>query len=187
MIRSESVESGFHSVDRRFFVPQIYVDIAHTDQPIREGSIHISAPHIYAMTIEELDISPNSSLSFLNIGSGTGYLSCIVASILGKTGVCYGVELQREAFDHCMASVERFKTHGATDSGLAHMEFFCGNGLNIDSSVGESLVGYDRIYVGASLPSGHLPRLASLLRRGGILIAPGTLNTQYIQRFPANE
>lgn len=53
--------------------------------------MHISAPHIYASAMEALDLEPNSSLSFLNIGSGTGYISCIVAEILGPKSLHYGV------------------------------------------------------------------------------------------------
>jgi protein-L-isoaspartate O-methyltransferase len=52
--------------------------------------VHISAPHIYASAMEALDLVPDSSLSFLNIGSGTGYISCIVAEILGPKSIHYG-------------------------------------------------------------------------------------------------
>ena len=40
--------------------------------------------------MEALDLVPNSSLSFLNIGSGTGYISCIVAEIMGPKSLHYG-------------------------------------------------------------------------------------------------
>lgn len=126
---------------------------------------------MYGSVVEALDLTPDSSTSFLNVGSGTGYLSCVVASILGKTSVCYGIELKRDALDHCMASMERWKATGVTD--LPLMEFVHGNGLNIDCSFGESKVGYDRIYVGAALVGSYLPQLASLLRIGGVLVAPG--------------
>jgi protein-L-isoaspartate O-methyltransferase len=63
--------------------------MAHADQPIKEGNIHISAPHIYGTVMEELELPSNSSLSFLNAGSGTGYLTCIAASILGPKSSHY--------------------------------------------------------------------------------------------------
>jgi protein-L-isoaspartate O-methyltransferase len=121
--------------------------------------------------VEALDLTPSTALSFLNIGSGTGYLSCIVAHILGPTSVCYGVELQKEAVDHCGASLERWKS--SHDVKLPHMEFIHGNGLEIDSSTGESAIGYDRIYVGASLGRAQLKKVASLLRAKGVMVAPG--------------
>ena len=51
--------------------------MAHSDQPIKDGNIPISAPHIYGSVVEALDLPENSSISFLNVGSGTGYLTCI--------------------------------------------------------------------------------------------------------------
>ena len=72
-----------------FFSLQGNESIAHSDQPLKDGNVHISAPHIYASAIEALDLVPNSSMSFLNIGSGTGYISCIVAGILGANSLNY--------------------------------------------------------------------------------------------------
>ena len=60
--------------------------MAHSDQPLKEGRVHISAPHIQA-----LDLVPDSSISFLNVGSGTGYITCIAAEILGPNCLHYGV------------------------------------------------------------------------------------------------
>lgn len=63
---------------------------AHLDQPLKDGHLHISAPHIYGSAMEALELPPNSSTSFLNIGSGTGYLSCIVAEVLGAKSINFG-------------------------------------------------------------------------------------------------
>ena len=151
--------------------------LAHRDQPIREGQIHISAPHIYGYSLEALDVTPNSSMSFLNIGSGTGYFSCIVAQMLGPTGVCYGVDISGDAIEHCLASVKRYKAENP-DRELPYMDFVHGNGMNIDRSYGESLLGYDRIYVGSSMERSTMIQLACLLRPGGILVGPRKC-TQY--------
>jgi protein-L-isoaspartate O-methyltransferase len=127
---------------------------------------------MYGCIAEALDVTPNSSMTFLNIGSGTGYLSTIVAKILGPTGVCYGIEINQDIIDHCLSSMERYKSaNSVTD--LAHMEFILGNGLQIDPNSGESNVGYDRIYIGASIEKRNLKQLASLLRPGGVLVGPG--------------
>ena len=74
-------------------------DSAHSDEPLKEGNVHISAPHIYGSALEALELQPNSSLSFLNVGSGTGYLSCIVAEILGQKSLNFGkLFLRRNGF-----------------------------------------------------------------------------------------
>jgi protein-L-isoaspartate O-methyltransferase len=167
----------------KLFLLQNRPDLAHSDQPLREGSIHISAPHIYGCIVEALDIPPSSSLSFLNIGSGTGYISSVVAHIIGPTGVCYGVENNRDTLDHCLAAVDRFKTSAPNEvvKALSFMEFIHGNGLEIDASSGESLVGFDRIYVGAAVEKLGLNQLASLLRKGGVLVAPGKWSRNLMQ------
>lgn len=156
-------------------------ELAHTDQPLRAGAIHISAPHIYGCIVEALDITPSSSLSFLNIGSGTGYLTCVVGNILGPTGVCYGVEIQQEALRHCTESVGRWKE--VFEGELPRMEFIQGNGLNIDATTGESRMGFDRIYVGAAICKKKLVQLAALLKTGGILVAPGTFKRVHYTRL----
>jgi protein-L-isoaspartate O-methyltransferase len=127
---------------------------------------------MYGCIAEALDVTPNSSMTFLNIGSGTGYLSTIVANIMGPTGVCYGIEINQDVIDHCLSSMERYQS---ANSGidLAHMEFILGNGLQIDPNSGESNIGYDRIYIGASIEKRNLIQLASLLRPGGVLVGPG--------------
>jgi len=51
--------------------------MAHSDQPLKEGRVHISAPHMYGAAIQALDLVPNSSISFLNVGSGTGYITLL--------------------------------------------------------------------------------------------------------------
>jgi protein-L-isoaspartate O-methyltransferase len=75
------------------FGEQNQKDLAHSDQPLREGNLHISAPHIYGSVVEALELTPDSSLSFLNVGSGTGYMSCIVATVLGCHSSNYGMSL----------------------------------------------------------------------------------------------
>lgn len=146
---------------------------AHVDEPIREGHIHISAPHIYGCIVEALHIAPKSSTSFLNIGSGTGYLSSIVAHIVGPTGICYGIELDRQAYDHGVESVDRWKKENEHLE-LPLMEFIHGNGLTIDGDTGEAIHGFDRIYIGATIERSKMKELASLLRLGGIMVGPGT-------------
>jgi protein-L-isoaspartate O-methyltransferase len=41
----------------------------------------MSAPNIYFTALKAMDLK--QGLSFLNVGSGTGFLSCLVAAIVG--------------------------------------------------------------------------------------------------------
>ncbi|CAH8873709.1 unnamed protein product [Trichobilharzia szidati] len=63
-----------------------YIDLAY-----KSGPLHISAPSIYFVALKNLDIQPGNH--FLNIGSGTGYLSTVVGLLLGYNGVNHGIEV----------------------------------------------------------------------------------------------
>lgn len=155
-------------------------EVAHSDQPLKEGNVHISAPHIYGTVIEALELTPNSSLSFLNIGSGTGYLTCIVAEILGPTSTHYGVEIHEDVVEHCRQSLEAWKAERASASSVPQIEIISGNGLLIDNLKGESQIGLDRIYIGAAVEKRNLGQLASLLKPGGVLVGPGKADELYL-------
>lgn len=81
-IRSELVERAFRAIDRADYYLEEYRDSAYKDLAWRHGNLHLSAPCIYSEVMEALDLQPG--LSFLNLGSGTGYLSTMVGLILGE-------------------------------------------------------------------------------------------------------
>jgi protein-L-isoaspartate O-methyltransferase len=148
-------------------------DMAHTDQPLKEGNIHISAPHIYGTVLEALELPPQSSASFLNLGSGTGYLSCIAAEILGPHGHVVAVELHPDVLEHAAASQQVWLEHRVQDLGVAPLTALQGNALYIETNQGEARLGFDRIYIGAAVDTAGLVRMCELLRPGGILVGPG--------------
>lgn len=182
VITSKHVEEGFRKVDRKFFVPAGNESIAHSDQPLKEGNVHISAPHIYGSAVEALNLVPNSSSSFLNIGSGTGYISCIAAEILGSNSLNYGVELHDDVIQHSKASIAKWRTNMIEEKDgvstihflddTADMQIVKGNGLSILKTRGESVVGFDRIYIGAAVDKEDLDVIIKLLSPGGVLVGP---------------
>ena len=197
VIHSDAVEAAFRGVDRRFFVPRVssgavrhsdnslcsshnllslhakqgYEEMAHLDQPLKEGNVHISAPHIYGTVLEALELTPDSGLSFLNLGVGTGYMSCIVGHILGHTSRQVGVDIHADVVDHCRASIDQWRANCPRKMPI--MDIIHGNALNIDVEQGEAAIGFDRIYVGASLEGQKLRSLVKLLRLGGVFVGPG--------------
>ena len=90
-------------VDRAAFAPAGHDDRAFDDAPLRAAEaasgcvVHLSAPSIYAAALEALGLDEVSrwrrQLSFLNLGSGSGYLSALAAARLGEGCVHVCVEL----------------------------------------------------------------------------------------------
>lgn len=146
--------------------------LAHADQPLKDGNVHLSAPHIYGSALEALELHENSALSFLNIGSGTGYMSCIVASILGQQSTNYGVEIHRDVVQHSLNAISEWKADA--DAEIPSIDMIHGNALNISMQEGEALIGFDRIYVGAAVDPSELTKFTCLLKPGGVLVGPGT-------------
>lgn len=81
-IRTEKVEQAFRAIDRGDYYLDGYRDSAYKDLAWKHGNIHLSAPCIYSEVMEALKLQPG--LSFLNLGSGTGYLSTMVGLIIGE-------------------------------------------------------------------------------------------------------
>lgn len=56
--------------------------------------------------MEALELSPG--LSFLNVGSGTGYLSTLVGLILGSGGISDGVEVHTAVVEYSTKRLGQF-------------------------------------------------------------------------------
>ena len=98
-----------------------------------------------------------------------------------------GIEIHRDVIDHCQNALKTWSTKKSRDvnstasssstanvSARSRPHIIHGNGLCISTNDGESLVGFDRIYIGAAIERGDLSRMSKLLSPGGILVAPGT-------------
>ena len=92
IISSDPVIHAFNAIDRAYFLKGGEGANTYLNIPIRDGILHLSAPGIYGLAIEALNFS--AGLSFLNVGSGTGYVSAIAAQLLGSQSIHFGVELQ---------------------------------------------------------------------------------------------
>ena len=153
-------------------------DIAHKDQPIRDENIHISAPHIYGSVLEALELKNDTGLSFLNAGSGTGYLTCIAASILGSRSVHYCVEIHEDVIRHSEEAIAEWKKTLPCNRGVPNIDIIQGNALELSTDKGECALGFDRIYIGAAIHKFNLHKFKSMLKPGGILVGPGELYEQ---------
>ena len=144
---------------------------AYADRPFKQGYVHISAPHMYATVLEQLELQPGHS--FLNIGSGSGYFSCLVACMLGEGGLSHGIDINEDVVKHSQECSDRwFKSilsrREAGETGLPTISregvaLVHGNcfDVNVDMAVGSCR--YDRIYVGAGCPESKKEFFFSML------------------------
>jgi protein-L-isoaspartate(D-aspartate) O-methyltransferase len=172
VISSVSVEEGFRNVDRGFFVPKNHRAMAYADQPLKEGNVHLSAPHIYGSVLEALELPLNTSMSFLNAGSGSGYLTCLAATILGPRSSHYCIEIHEDVVEHSKEAIANWKAYHPAAKEISHIEIIRGNALQINAEKGESTLGFDRIYIGAAIGRESLANFKRLLKPGGILVGP---------------
>lgn len=165
-IRSAKVVEAFAATDRRNFLPgaanphdSAYL---YSDSPIKfdhHYHVHHSAPSIYGTALEALDLRPG--LSFLNIGSGTGWFSSMVSHIVGTRAVHHAIEIRPRLVEIARLS--------CAAQGYEHIVFHCGSCRRIDAS---KSIGFDRIYIGASVDKRTRPLILEMLAPGGIAVGP---------------
>ena len=186
-LTSPAVIRAFLSVDRKTYCVGADDEDAYADRPYRSpqripngttvpspisepykrafssfgpsAPIHLSAPGIYARCVECLDLKPG--LSFLNVGSGTGYLSAVVASLIGPHAIHHGIELRTSL-------VELSRTLAA-ERGLSSIVFHNRSFRAVDP---KASMKFDRIWVGAAANAEERTLAAQLLKIGGQCVGP---------------
>src|SRR5438045_2764912 len=102
LISSTRVRDAMLAVDRAHYCRQRSSAYADSPQPIGYGAT-ISAPHMHASAAETLlPFLPESAprpLRVLDVGSGSGYLTHVLAGLVGERGRVVGVEHIRELRD----------------------------------------------------------------------------------------
>jgi protein-L-isoaspartate(D-aspartate) O-methyltransferase len=144
---------ALESAPREAFAPFRYRDLALRDVaiPLPCGQT-MPEPWLVARMIEALDVAPGRQV--LEIGSGTGYATAILAQLAGA-----------------VLSLERFRSlaieaQGRLASlGFANVEVVWADGLTLPARTGP----FDRILVHGAPPSPGV--FASLLREDGVMVA----------------
>lgn len=168
IITTKVVENAFLNIPRAAFLPEDLQDEAYSDSPIRgDDHLHMSAPHMYATVLEALDLKPG--MSFLNIGSGTGYFSMLAGYIVGTRGVNHGIELRANLVEHANECCDEFFTYKPKmKKEICYPQFIAGNCFHIDALAFK----YDRVYCGAACPPARLEFLQQLVKPGGFVVVP---------------
>lgn len=167
IFQNPSVEKALLAIPREYFVTDELKPEAYVDHPLRFSKLgfNISAPHMYAMCLENLDVQIGNKV--LDIGSGTGHFTALCQYLAGSTGVAHGLDIHQHIIDFAKNNIAQFLALG-TGICLDNIKFECRNCFLPDPE--DNM--YDRIHVGACIPESHIQFLYNKLNPGGILVAP---------------
>jgi len=161
-LKSPAVIKAFERIKRRDFMP---ADLAAEESinaplPIGHGQT-ISQPLTVAFMLELLDLFEGQKV--LDIGSGSGWTTALLAAIVGPTGRVFAIERIRSLKEFGESNVRKYSFN--------NIEFFCQDG---SKGLKESEP-FDRILVSAS--AFEIPEeLKRQLKIGGRLVIPTTAN-----------
>ena len=168
-LKAPGIIAAFREIGRADFMRKRTTDLACVESPIPIGyGQTISQPSIVALMLELLQPQPGQTI--LDIGSGSGWTSALLARIVGRGGKVTAVELIPELREFGERNAAKYDPEGI-------IEFFCG-----DASKGwPERAPYDGILVSAGakkLP----PELIPQLRIGGRVVLPiGNSICQFIK------
>uniref|UniRef100_A0A915L722 Uncharacterized protein n=1 Tax=Romanomermis culicivorax TaxID=13658 RepID=A0A915L722_ROMCU len=126
-LKTAKIEQAMRCVDRGDYFPKNVRRKAYRDIAWKDGFLHLSAPCIYAKVLECLDVQPG--MVFLNLGSGTGYLSTVIGFLLVDTKRYFGTKgrqlftfqtilsSKKVIFDQKVGIFRRFRPAEAGSSG----------------------------------------------------------------------
>lgn len=104
-LQRESTAEALRPVPRHEFVPAAKRDQASHDRPLPIGAGQtISAPHMVAMMVDELDLELGDRV--LEIGTGCGYHAAVTAEVVGDGNV-YSVEYVAALADRASETLGR--------------------------------------------------------------------------------
>jgi protein-L-isoaspartate(D-aspartate) O-methyltransferase len=171
LIESERVQEAM-MVDRAHYAPSSpYQD---SPQPIGYGAT-ISAPHMHANACESLLTYLTPGARVLDIGSGSGYLTAVLANLVGPSGTVLGIDHIQPLVDMGTANM------GKSDEGRRMLESGQVKFVTGDGRKGwKEGAPYDAIHVGAAAAEHHEELTVQLKAPGRLFVPVAEGRAQYI-------
>ncbi|EME39883.1 hypothetical protein DOTSEDRAFT_137927 [Dothistroma septosporum NZE10] len=163
LITSERVKNAMKAVDRAHYAPSF----PYQDSPQTIGHrATISAPHMHANAAESLLAYLNPGAKVLDVGSGSGYLTHVLAELIQPHGIVVGIDHIQPLVDMAIANTS---TSGEGKELLQKgvIRYVKGDGRKGWKEEGP----YDAIHVGAAA-EGHQQELIEQLKAPGRLFIP---------------
>lgn len=167
-LKTPRIIDVFRKIKRVDFMPEDIKDLAEVNEalPIGYGQT-ISQPLVVAFMIELL--APESGDKILDIGSGSGWTTALLAEIVGEKGKVIAIDIVPELVEFGKSNVAGYNF---IEKGI--VEFLCANGSkgypNI-SSRPELREGFDKILCSAEAKEVS-PEWKKQLKIGGRIVSP---------------
>jgi len=165
-------------VDRAHYCPDVSAAYEDSPQPIGHAAT-ISAPHMHASAAESLLPYLKPGGRILDIGSGSGYLTAVLAELVypqspegeskGKGARVVGLEHIKALRDLGEGNMKKSE-RGRTLLGDGKVSFVVGDGRKGWSDGDDGEKGWDAIHVGAAAVKLHQELLEQLKSPGRIFI-----------------
>ena len=158
VLESKVIINAFSKIHRRDFVPEEYKKGVSVNVPIPIGFGQTnSQPTTVAFMFELLELMPGQKI--LDVGSGSGWTTALLAQIVGPKGKVFGVERVPKLVELSKSALDKYK--------FSNTEIKkSGNELGLPEQAP-----FDRILVSASAED--LPQdLLNQLALGGIMVIP---------------
>ncbi len=161
-LKTPEIIEAFKKIDRKNFTPKKYKSDAYVNAPLPIGfGQTISQPLTVAFIIELL--GPKAGDKILDIGAGSGWVTALLASIVGEKGKIIGVERVPELKEMAERNTAKYNF---LEKGVVKI-------VLADGSKGyKEEAFYDKVISGAAAYGDIPPEWKKQLKIGGKIVAP---------------
>lgn len=172
VLRSSALIEAFTKVDRRDFVPPELSTLAYVDEPLPIGfGQTISQPTTVAFMFELLQLAQGQKI--LDVGSGSGWTTALLATVAGPSGNVFGVEKVNELIELGAANLKKYPSRATIQPS--------GSELGLPGQAP-----FDRILVsaaGETIP----PALVAQLTAAGTMVLPVQGSVWQVTKTPGGK
>ena len=159
-LKTPEIIKAFYKIKRVDFMPEGMKHLSEFDEAMPIGLDQtISQPLVVAFMLEELNPLPGDKI--LDIGSGSGWTTALLAEIVGAKGKVIGLEIIPE--------LKEFGEKNAAKYNFTNTKFVCSDG----SKGYDQEAPFDKILVSAAVQSKQVPKAwQEQLKIGGKIVTP---------------
>jgi protein-L-isoaspartate(D-aspartate) O-methyltransferase len=180
-LKTPAIIEAFKKIDRADFVLEKYKSEAYVNAPLPIGfSQTISQPLTVAFMLELLE--PKKGEKILDVGAGSGWVSCLLAHIVGSSPVDEGKIVGIERISELKKMAEKnISKYNYIEKRI--VEIILGDGAKGHKKEAP----YDRIIAGAASAVDVPEEWKKQLKIGGRIVAPIGHNIAVIDKINKNE